>query len=127
MTLFDRKGIVAMWKATLLAASVTVLGCDGAPSKIENTGLIGRWDDCRSDQVFIRFNSDGTFRWMTLTDQLDGRYRVLDGNAIEFTLTHRRGKVASEFKYRLHGHVLDIRLGNEWVRFQRSDGSFHLF
>ncbi len=90
----------------------------------DKTDVWGRWDNDKTDTVFIRFGKDGTFRWKTLIEEMSGKYRFLDGGVIEFTTTVNtpKGKVtrASEVKYKLEKEVLELKLGEEWHKYHKA-------
>ena len=81
----------------------------------------GRWDHGKTEAVYLRFNRDGTFRWVTLKGTIVGNWRVLEGGAIEFiTLTPQRTLQATELKFRLKDDVLELKIGEEWHMYSKT-------
>jgi len=83
--------------------------------------IVGRWDHPISDDAYIRFYKDGTYKWVGVLTSVEGKYRFLSEEVIEFDepgLLY--GRNVSEGKYRLSGNTLELRVGGEWIKYKRA-------
>jgi hypothetical protein len=68
----------------------------------EKEKLVGRWDNPVTDQAYIRFKEDGTFKDVALLANREGTYRVLEKGVIEIkTPGVLYGTNVGEIKYKL--------------------------
>jgi hypothetical protein len=82
--------------------------------------IVGRWDNPVTDKSYIRFNEDGTFKWVCLLETSEGKYRFIGKEVIELdTPGVLYGRNQTEIKYRLNGDTLELKIFNEYVKFKR--------
>jgi hypothetical protein len=91
------------------------------PAKADDTkDLVGRWDHPTTDEWYIRFNADGTFKEASFLGTYDGTYRFLSKEVIELTFTKVLfAKRVIEVKYRLTGDTFEMKLKDNWVKYSR--------
>jgi hypothetical protein len=108
------------WAVVVMA--VLILGMSLSSVRAgDKEDLVGRWDHCRTDESYIRFNADGTYKWVALYGNAEGKYRLLPGGVIEFdTPGLIYGRNQTEIKYRLNGDTLELKVFGDWVKYPRA-------
>src|SRR5690242_5244323 len=80
---------------TVLSVALLVFLSVPALAGDETRALHGRWDQFNTIG-YVRFRDDGTFRWHRVKfGTLEGRYRLLDGGAIEMKTSPVPGIIAT--------------------------------
>jgi hypothetical protein len=101
---------------TLVLAGVAV-----TPAQADDKDdIIGRWDHPTKDDSYLRFNDDGTFKAVAVPRTIEGKYRFLGKEVIEFdTPGIIYGRNKEEIRYRLSGDTLALKIAGEWLKFKR--------
>ena len=81
------------------------------PSKTANEQtIVGRWNHPWFDSVYLLFNADGTYRrTYSIRSDDQGTYCLLSDDILELNCPGFLGRW--EYKYRLVGDTLEIKLG----------------
>lgn len=114
-----------MTKATretfLVILTFVLAGAAVAPAQAgDKEDIVGRWDHSIVEASYIRFNADGTFKWVALLNTDEGKYRFLGKEVIEFdTPGIIYGRNQREIKYRLSGDTLELKIAGEWIKYKR--------
>lgn len=109
-----------MRKFNCWLALVIVLVMGGFVHAGDKEDIVGRWDNPVIEASYIRFQADGTFKWVALLDTSAGKYRLLGKEVIEFdTPGVIYGRNQMEVKYRLTGDALELKLLGQWVKYKR--------
>ena len=109
-------------RVTLLVVLTFVLaGVAVMPSLAgDEEDIVGRWDHPTVEASYIRFNADGTYKWVAVLNQEMGKYRFLGKEVIELDapgVFYGRNQV--EVKYRLAGDTLELKLLGTWIGYKR--------
>jgi len=105
----------------LVALTFLLVGLAVTPARADDKDdIVGRWDHPTVEASYIRFNADGTFKWVALLNTEEGKYRLLGKEVIEFdTPGFFYGRNQVEIKYRLSGDTLELKLFGEWIKYKR--------
>jgi hypothetical protein len=83
--------------------------------------IVGRWDNPLNDAAYIRFNADGTYKDVFLLGSREGKYRLLSKEVMEFDVPGAiYGRNLIEKKFKLDGDTLEVKVGDQWVKYKRA-------
>jgi len=111
----------AMRETFFVVLTLVLAGVAVTPARAEDKDdIVGRWDHPTKEDSYIRFNDDGTFKAVTVPMKVEGKYRFLGKDVIEFdTPGIIYGRNQEEIKYRLSGDRLELKIAGEWTKFKR--------
>lgn len=112
----SRKAKLSVWMVLCLilclAANVAHAG--------DKEDIVGRWDHPLGDRHYIRFYEDGTFKEVAPLNSVEGKFRFLSKEVIEFdTPGVFYGRDKMEVKYRLDGDTLELKIDGKWTKYSR--------
>ncbi len=100
---------------------LVVVGLGGSTVRAgDKEDIVARWDNAVTDNAYIRFNDDGTFKEVTILGTTEGKYCLLSKEAIELDVPGLLyGRNVTEFKYKMSGDTLELKLLGQWVKYKR--------
>ena len=116
-----RKMTKATYETFFVVVTLVLSGVAVTPARADDKDdIVARWDHPTVEASYIRFNADGTFKWVALLNTAEGNYRFLGKEVIEIdTPGIIYGRNQAEVKYRLSGDTLELRLLGQWIKYKR--------
>jgi len=116
-----RKMTIATRATFFVVVTLVLAGVAVTPARADDKDdIVARWDHPTKDDSYIRFKDDSTFKAVAVPRTVEGKYRFLGKEVIEFdTPGIIYGRNQEEIKYRLSGDTLELKIAGEWIKFKR--------